>query len=1413
MKTSPPPATLRTLRAENAELRARLAEAEDTLLAIRAGDVDALVVEGDDGPQIFTLQGLDAEQNRSRGEMLAQVSDSVIAVDNEEHITFLNAAAERQYGIRADEVVGRKLNSVITRHWPSPEAEAEMWTAMGERGEWHGEMIHRTHDGRELHIESSAAALRGPDGERIGVVRTIRDVSGRKQLELEKAEALRLLDTLLTHAPVGFVFLDLDLRFVRINDRLAEINGLTIAAHLGKTVAEILPTLEATLREVTARILATGQPVLDHEFSGETARMPGITRYWNQSWYPVHDERGEIIGFGGVVDEITERKRAEEALRHNERRFRGIFDSAFQFIGLMSPDGTLLEANRTALEAGGLQAENVIGKPFWECDWWTLTERTGRELRAAIGRAASGELVRYDVDVRGAEGQVVTIDFTIKPIRDEAGRVVLLIPEGRDITCLKQAEENLRLTNQRFDLAVKCSRVVLWQQDLELRFTWLHNPVPGIEGSNAVGKRDEDLLERTEDVAVIVALKREVIRRGVGLQREFSPQIQGEVRSFEVLMEPCRDAAGLITGITGAAIDITAHKRAEEALRAREQFNQVVLDSIPAHVAVLNAKGAVLAVNAPWRTFAEENGLRPECCGPGTNYLEVCRSAATRGDTDAAAVAQGIEAVLNGHEAGFSVEYACHSPDEQRWFVMQAQRALEPLEGAIVSHWSITERKRAEAAQQRSEAHLRYALRAAAAGAWDWDIRSEKILWSPENYLLYDLDPAQGPPRYADWECRVHPEDRDRANEHVSAALEGREQEFRTEFRVITRQGAVRWLQGLGRVERDREGRPVRMSGLNLDITKRKLAEDELRESEAKLRYQLSQLALLEQITRAISSHLDFQHILKVVTHSLEDALLVDFCCVCLFDEQAKECAVAQVGLKSAPLALELAMPEHAVISLDCVALAPAARGELSYLPDVREMEFPFLQRLAQAGLRSLVVAPLALEGKVIGFLVVARREERGFLEGECEFLKQLSEHVALACQQAKLHDSLQAAYDALRRTQQAAMQRDRLRALGRMASGIAHDISNAISPVTLYAASLLEHESDLSVRARDYLQTIHQSVQNVAETIARMREFYHPDEPQVMLKPVHLNHLAQQALDLTRVRWSDGPHERGIVIQTEVRLAEDLPDIMGIESEIRDAIVNLIFNAVDAMPEGGTLTLRTVAEPITPGTGGTPDARQACLELIDTGIGMDEATRRRCLEPFFTTKGEHGSGLGLAMVDGMIARHRAQIEIESTPGQGTTARLLFPVSAVDSRGIDPPLEAKPEPANQRILFIDDDPRLLKSICDTLETDGHTVVTAAGGQEGIRAFIQAQKRQEAFTVVITDLGMPHADGRKVASAVKAASPSTPVIMLTGWGHQLEAEGNIPAQVDRLLSKPPNLRELREALAACCPPDPSKPTNA
>src|SRR5437588_5297894 len=416
--------------------------------------------------------------------------------------------------------------------------------------------------------------------------------------------------------------------------------------------------------------------------------------------------------------------------------------------------------------------------------------------------------------------------------------------------------------------------------------------------------------------------------------------------------------------------------------------------------------------------------------------------------------------------------------------------------------------------------------------------------------------------------------------------------------------------------------------------------------------------------------------------------------------------------------------------------------------------------------------------------------------------MKQASEHVALAAHQAQLYGALQQAYDDLRQTQKAVLQQERLLALGQMASGIAHDINNAISPVALYTESLLEREPGLSPGARGQLRTIQRAIDDVAQTVARMREFYRPREPRLTLVPVDMNAIVQQVVDLTRARWSDMAQQRGIAIAMRTELAPDLPAIMGADNEIREALTNLIFNAVDAMPNGGPLTVRTrVAQQQGPPAEEGAVPRFVQVEVIDSGIGMDEDTRRRCLEPFFSTKGERGTGLGLAMVYGAVQRHSADIEIESAVGQGTTMRLAFAIPATPAVGAALPTVVSAVP-RLRILVVDDDPLVLKSLRDALEGDGHSVATADGGQAGIDAFLAARAQGDPFPVLITDLGMPYVDGRKVSNVVKTAAPGTSVLLLTGWGQRLVAEGDIPPHVDRVLSKPPKLRELREALARC-----------
>jgi signal transduction histidine kinase/ActR/RegA family two-component response regulator len=383
----------------------------------------------------------------------------------------------------------------------------------------------------------------------------------------------------------------------------------------------------------------------------------------------------------------------------------------------------------------------------------------------------------------------------------------------------------------------------------------------------------------------------------------------------------------------------------------------------------------------------------------------------------------------------------------------------------------------------------------------------------------------------------------------------------------------------------------------------------------------------------------------------------------------------------------------------------------------------------------------------------------------------------------------LETAYENLRETQQASMQQERLRSLGRMASGIAHDINNALTPATLYTQSLLDHDKSLSAEARNDLTVVLQAIDDVAHTVSRIKEFYRGRDANAVHAPVDIRQVLEQVVELTRARWADMPQQRGFVIDVRLEHSMQVPPIMGVQGDIRDALTNLVLNAVDSMPEGGTLTLRSYGA-----------QHHVTVEVCDTGVGMTEEVRARCLDPFFTTKGERGTGLGLAMVYGMVERHNAELEIDSELRAGTVVRLVFPIAPASSAAVPTPSVPQRRVSDLRILVIDDDELLRQSMRAILEREGHRVTVALGGRAGIDLFTAAFQRGERFDTVITDLGMPHVDGRAVAAAVKSVSPETPVILLTGWGQHLRDGNEIPEYVDHILNKPANLAELRTALA-------------
>lgn len=584
-----------------------------------------------------------------------------------------------------------------------------------------------------------------------------------------------------------------------------------------------------------------------------------------------------------------------------------------------------------------------------------------------------------------------------------------------------------------------------------------------------------------------------------------------------------------------------------------------------------------------------------------------------------------------------------------------------------------------------------------------------------------------------------------------------------------------------------------------------KLAEDinemlvTLDQSITALGQQLGRVNLLNQITSAIAERQDLSSIFRVLVRRLEDHFPVDFAYVYLLDPESHVLTLGALGPKSTRIAKQAALLEATHIPLAASGVEACARGEVVYIPDLAEGQTEFFHQLYDLGSRSLLALPLMATNHVLGILLAARSEVDSFGTTEREFLLGLSQHVSLAVRQARLYRDLQNAYDELHQAQQAVMRQERLRALGQMASGIAHDINNALTPAVIYVSMLLR-DSDLSPAAQRQLQAVYTACNDVVQTVSRMREFYRKRADDDTLYSIDLNKIVLQVLDLTRPRWKDMLHESGRVIDLQTELKEDLLPILGVESEIREALTNLIFNAVDAMPDGGILTLRTSTRLLGASLEAQPEQVTAVvLEVVDTGVGMNQEMREHCFEPFFSTKGAEGTGLGLSMVYGIMQRHGGSIEVDSVPRQGTTMRLCFPVinglpvgeEELDLAGTVPAL---------RILCIDDNPVLLHSLKELLESEGHTIVTAEVGQDGMQRFVEARAGDRPFHAVITDLGMPYMDGRQVAQAVKNESPETAVILLTGWGESLKAEHDIPAGVDYLVSKPPQIQALRKVLA-------------
>ena len=539
----------------------------------------------------------------------------------------------------------------------------------------------------------------------------------------------------------------------------------------------------------------------------------------------------------------------------------------------------------------------------------------------------------------------------------------------------------------------------------------------------------------------------------------------------------------------------------------------------------------------------------------------------------------------------------------------------------------------------------------------------------------------------------------------------------------------------------------------------------------------IKQLTTLYEIGKALSSTLDIDELFRRALELLRDHWGYTLCGIFLLDLAKDELYVKQVIGRD----LEEVKDMRFRVGVDGITGWVAKTGEPLYVPDVSKD--PRHIPGSPEG-KSDAAFPLKIRDKVIGVLDIESNSLNGFDDEDLKLLSSFTSLVSIFIENAQLFSDLKKTLQELKQAQDQIIQTEKLKALGEMASGVAHDFNNILA-VILGNAQLLNHQlGHLSPEeVREQLRIIERSAKDGAETVRRIQGFTGMRRDKEFIS-LSLNEMIAEVITITQPRWKDQTQKRGIQIELITHLG-DIPLILGNPSELREVLTNIIFNAVDAMQKGGRLTISS-----------QPQADDWVeVRISDTGIGMTEEVKKRIFDPFFTTKGVTNSGLGMSVSYGIIKRHGGEILVESKPGRGTTFILHLPTGYGEEESrVREELPCK-EVRPARILVIDDEEAVRNILSQMLKVKGHRVVVASNGEEGIERFKKGE-----FDLVFTDLGMPKISGWDVGRAIKGMNSKVPIAMITGWGMELNREKMSESGIDLVVSKPFNFDQVLQLVS-------------